>query len=158
METNSRVLSKALQLSGAAMLLALAGNAQADVIAVAIDNITNFQFSSSGPGSVQEANPNSTASAAANFNAISNSSGTAICPGAGPCNGGNLSANPLQQTARDWRIPWSRHLHAATSGRFCRFPRRCERHQRRLPGTRRRGSPERRRNAPECRQHRWSER
>ncbi len=90
-------------LSVAAIVIALgtAEKAHAGAIGVSIDTMANFSPS----GFSTEANPNSTASDNAVFNAISNSSGIAICPGAGPCNGGGLSANPLQSTAGPGPFP-----------------------------------------------------
>ncbi len=104
MEFNCRFMKKGLALS-TAMLLALGviGNAQANVIAVSIDTITNFSFS--GGGNLLESNPNSTANTSASFNATTVTGPVAICPGAGPCNAGGLSANPLQSTAGPGPFP-----------------------------------------------------
>lgn len=118
MESNCRFMKKGLALSAAAMLLALGatGNAQADVIAVSINTITNFSFS--GGGNLLESNPNSTASSSATYNATTVSSGTAICPGAGPCNPGGLSANPLQSTAGPGPFPGQDNYTQPPAGGF----------------------------------------
>src|SRR5439155_23638403 len=46
-----------------------------------------------------------TASDSASFNATPTGSWTAVCPGAGPCNGGGLSATPLESTAGPGPFP-----------------------------------------------------
>src|SRR5262245_55422015 len=106
METNRRVVSKSLKLGGAAMLLALAGNAQADVIAVAIDNITNISLS--GTGFATEAPVSTSGTTAANYTGFPSTNGSANCVVLGQqlnCNPGGLSANAPQSTSGPGTFP-----------------------------------------------------
>src|SRR4029450_7941721 len=106
METNRRVVSKSLKLGGAAILLALAGNAQADAIAVAIENITVITIS--GTGFATEAPVSRSGTSSANYTGFAPANNSANCVVGGvqvSCNPGGLSANPLQSTSGPGPFP-----------------------------------------------------
>ena len=98
MLSKKELVRKGIGIAAAALLLG-AQSSYADVIAVAIDSVTNYSFSTPAGGlSVTESPGQTTSQDSATYNAAT-SSNTAQCPGAGPCNPGGLSANALQATA-----------------------------------------------------------
>lgn len=93
--------------------------AHANVIAVSLDNVTNYQFAAPPGGlSVLESPGQTTSNDSASYNAATSTNSASCNPGAGPCNPGGLSANALQATAGPGSFPGEDNFTKPPAGGF----------------------------------------